>query len=313
VRSLSERLGWGQFARPAPAGLAREAPPHKVMLRGEQAARASLRWRFGLDRPAPRKLEVALTVAVLVGAALLGAERGGCLDGFEAECGAVGDFLARRVGLGVEVVTVSGATHMSEPRILAIAGIDSTSSVPFFNVADARARLEADPLIKQASVRKLYPNQIVIDIVERTPFAVWQKDGEVYAIAADGAPIDEVRDGRYVDLPFVVGEGANARAPEFVALLDAMDELKPRVEAGVLVGERRWNLRLKSGIDVKLPETDPQAAIATLLRLERQSRILERAILAIDLRVKDRAFLRLTQEAATAWADDHAARKGAQP
>jgi cell division protein FtsQ len=92
-----------------------------------------------------------------------------------------------------------------------------------------------------------------------------------------------------------------------------MDELKPRVEAGVLIGERRWNLRLKSGIDVKLPETNPQAAIATLLRLERESRILERAILAIDLRVEGRAFLRLTQEAATAWADDHAARKGAQP
>jgi cell division protein FtsQ len=311
VRSLSERLGW--IARPALAGAALETPPHMVTLRGEQSAQTSLRGSLGLDRPAPRKLEVALTVAVLLGAALFGAQRGGRLDGFEAQCGAVGDFLARKVGLGVEVVTVSGATHMSEPRILAIAGIDSTSSVPFFNVADGRARLEADPLIKQASVRKLYPNQIVIDIVERTPFAVWQKDGEVYAIAADGAPIDEVRDGRYVDLPFVVGEGANARAPEFVALLDAMDELKPRVEAGVLVGQRRWNLRLKSGIDVKLPETDPQAAIATLLRLERQSRILERAILAIDLRVKGRAFLRLTQEAATAWADDHAARKGAQP
>ena len=146
------------------------------------------------------------------------------------------------MGLGVEVVTVSGATHVSEARILTIAGIDSTSSLPFFDVAEARARLEADPLVKQASVRKLYPNQIAIDIVERTPFGVWQKDGDVRAIAADGAPIDEVRDGRYADLPFVVGEGANERVSEFVALLEAMDELKPRVEAGVLVGQRRWNL-----------------------------------------------------------------------
>jgi cell division protein FtsQ len=313
VRRLSERLGWGHFAQPALVGAAVGAPPYKVMLRGEQSARAPLRWRLGLDRPAPRKLEVALTVAVLLGAALLGALRGGHLDGFEARCAGLGDFLARKVGLGVEVVTVAGATHMSEPRILAIARIDSTSALPFFNVADARARLEADPQVKQASVRKLYPSQIVIDIVERTPFAVWQKDGEVHAIAADGAPIDEARDGRYVDLPFVVGDGANARAAEFVALLDAMDELKPRVDAGVLVGERRWNLRLKSGVDVKLPETDPQDAIATLLRLERQSRVLERDILAIDLRVKGRAFVRLTQEAATAWADDHAPRKAAEP
>jgi cell division protein FtsQ len=305
-------LGWGQ-ARPGLAGVALEAPPHRVVLRGERSARASLRWRIRLDRPAPRKLEIALTVAVLLGAGLLGAERGGQLDAVTAQYGGVGDWIACTLRLGVRMVTVSGATHMSERKILAIAGVDDKKSLPFFDAAQARARLEADPLIKQASVRKLYPNQIVIEIVERTPYAVWQKDGDVRAIAADGAPIDEVNDGRYADLPFVVGEGANGRVREFVALLDAMDELKPRVEAGVLVDQRRWNLRLKSGIDIKLPESDPEAAIAELLILQRQSRILEKDVLALDFRVPGRVFARLSEEAAAAWADGHAAKKGAQP
>ena len=211
------------------------------------------------------------------------------------------------------MVTVSGTTHISEPRILAIAGIDASRSLPFFDVTQAKARLEANPLVKQASVRKLYPNQIVIDIVERTPYAVWQKDGEVSAIAADGAPIDQVDDDRYAGLPFVVGEGANGRVREYVALLDAMDELKPRVEAGVLVGQRRWNLRLKSGVDIKLPENNPQAAIAELLKLERQSRILEKDMLELDFRVPGKVFVRLTEDAAAAWAEGHAAKKGAQP
>jgi cell division protein FtsQ len=92
-----------------------------------------------------------------------------------------------------------------------------------------------------------------------------------------------------------------------------MDELKPRVEAGVLVGQRRWNLRLKSGLDVKLPEEDPQAAIAELLTLERQSRILEKDAMAVDFRVRGRVFVRLTQGAAAAWAEAHTAKKGAQP
>ena len=312
MRLLSAMLGWGQ-ARPGLAGVALEAPPHRVVLRGERSARASLRWRIRLDRPAPRKLEIALTVAVLLGAGLLGAERGGQLDAVTAQYGGVGDWIACTLRLGVRMVTVSGATHMSERKILAIAGVDDKKSLPFFDVAQARARLEADPLIKQASVRKLYPNQIVIEIVERTPYAVWQKDGDVRAIAADGAPIDEVNDGRYADLPFVVGEGANGRVREFVALLDAMDELKPRVEAGVLVDQRRWNLRLKSGIDIKLPESDPEAAIAELLILQRQSRILEKDVLALDFRVPGRVFARLSEEAAGAWADGHAAKKGAQP
>jgi len=210
-------------------------------------------------------------------------------------------------------VKISGYTDLRESDVLALAGITPTVSLPFFDVAAARAALEAAPLISRASVRKLYPNQIVIEIVERTPYAVWQKDGDVHAIAADGAPIDEVNDGRYADLPFVVGEGANGRVREFVALLDAMDELKPRVEAGVLIDQRRWNLRLKSGIDIKLPESDPEAAIAELLTLQRQSRILEKDVLALDFRVPGRVFARLSEEAAAAWADGHAAKKGAQP
>ena len=311
MRSVSVRLGWGQ-ARARLAGVGFDAPPHRVLLRGERSARAAAPWRIRLDRPAPRKFEIALTLAVLLAAALLGAERGGQLDAVTAQYGGVDDWAARTLGLGIGVVTVSGATHMSERKILEIAGVDGKKSLLFFDVAQARARLEADPLIKQASVRKLYPNHIVIEIVERTPYAVWQKDGDVRAIGADGAPIAEVDDGRYADLPFVVGEGANERVREFVRLLSAMDELRPRVEAGVLVDQRRWNLRLKSGLDVKLPESDPEAAIGELVALQRKSRILEKDALALDFRIPGRVFVRLSEEAAAAWAESHTAKKGAQ-
>lgn len=306
------RLAFGGNASATPA-LADAGPP-KILLSGERAARGSFRLRLPLDRAPPLAFEVALTLMVLAGAAGYGAIRGGQFQNFVAEHGSVEDAAARALGFGVDIVTVSGATHMSEPRILAIAGVSAKDSLPFFDVAAARARLEADPLVKQARVRKLYPNQIVIDIVERTPYAVWQKDGQVKAIATDGAPIDDMHDSRYAGLPFVAGDGANERAREFTALLDSMEELKPRVEAGVLIGERRWNLRLKNGIDVKLPEVDPKTAIAALLKLQREQRILDRDVLALDFRAPDRLFVRLTQESAAAWAEAHAPKKkDAQP
>ncbi len=311
MRSLSHALDWRTAATPAFAG-APAAAPRTVLLRGERSNRG-LRFRLPLDRPPSIALDIAFTVAVLFGASALGASRGGELEAFVAANGSLRDLAARALGFGVDIVTVSGATHMNESRILSIAGINAKNSLPFFDVAAARARLEADPLVKQASVRKLYPNQIVVEIVERTPYAVWQKDGEVHAIAADGAPIDEVRDRRYIDLPFVVGDGANTRASEFTTLLGAMEEVRPRVEAGILVGQRSWDLKLKSGVDVKLPEVDPKAAIATLLRLQRQSRILDRDVLTIDLRTPGRVFVRLSQEAAAEWAGAHAPKKGAQP
>jgi cell division protein FtsQ len=303
VRSL--RLAYGGAAAPALT----DAASRKVLLRGERVTRGPLSLRLPLNRPPPLLLEIGLTVMVLAAAAGYGAFRGGQFDAFVARHGGVADVAARALGFGIDVVTVSGAAHMSEESVLSIAGISSRSSLPFFDVGAARSRLEADPLVADASVRKLYPNRIVIDIVERTPYALWQKDGEIKAIAADGAPIDDVRDGRFAGLPFVVGEGANERASEFSGLLDALEELRTRVEAGVLIGGRRWNLRLKNGVDVKLPETDPKGAVVRLLALERANRILERDVLALDLRAPDRVFVRLTQESAAAWADAHAPKK----
>ena len=140
---------------------------------------------------------------------------------------------------------------------------------------------------------------------------MWQKDGQVHAIAADGALIDDVRDGRYVDLPFVVGEGANERVREFIALLDALGELRPRVDAGVLVGQRRWNLKMKSGVDVKLPGDRSARRRSRPCCASSASRAFSNATCWRSTCAPRAAmFVRLTEEAAAAWADAACAEEG---
>ena len=70
---------------------------------------------------------------------------------------------------------------------------------------------------------------------------------------------------------------------------------------------------MKSGLDVKLPETDPAAAVTTLLGLQRESRILDKDLLWIDLRTPGRAFARLGADAAEARAEANRPKKGATP
>jgi cell division protein FtsQ len=299
---LSDTLGFLSAPQPAFA-LARPADfSPRVLLRGERTARGLTRWRRWLDRPAPRGLGLVLSAGLLFGALMFGATLGGQYQAFVATQGRLSDILARTLGFGIDVVTISGQAQLSEPEILSLAGINPRESLPFFDVAQARKNLEALPLIKQASVRKLYPDRIVIDIVERTPVALWQKDGDVHMIAADGAVIGDMRGDRFASLPFVVGDGANQRLGEFTALLDASAELRPKIVAGVLIGERHWNLKMKSGLEVKLPESNPLAAMATLVSLQRQSRILDRDLLTLDLRVAGKVFARLSEEAAAARA-----------
>ncbi len=248
---------------------------------------------------------VSMTFAAF---ALAGFVASGRYDAFVAEQGRPLDIAARVLGFGVERVTISGISRMYEREVLAAAGIDWRTSVPFLDVADVREKLLRVPLIAQASVRKIYPNEIAITQVEREPAALWQKNGELSVIAADGTVIDAMRDDRYASLPLVVGEDANTKLPEYLALIASAGPLAERIKAGTYVSGRRWTLKL-DGVDVRLPETDPAAALARLVKYEREAGLLEKDIIAVDLRMPDRLVVRLTEEAAAARAEAQKAKK----
>jgi len=101
----------------------------------------------------------------------------------------------------------------------------------------------------------------------------------------------------------VVGHGAETRAKDFLALLSRYPEVKAATQAVVLVGERRWNLRLKDGLDVRLPEHDVGHALAALSRLDSEDRLFSRDIVAIDMRLPDRLSVQLSDDAAKARED----------
>ncbi|WP_267355936.1 MULTISPECIES: cell division protein FtsQ/DivIB [unclassified Methylobacterium] len=248
---------------------------------------------------------VSMTFAAF---ALAGFVASGRYDSFVAEQGRPLDIAARVLGFGVERVTISGISRMYDREVLAAAGIDWRSSVPFLDVGAVREKLLRVPLIAQASVRKIYPNEIAIMQVEREPAALWQKNGELSVIAADGTVIDAMRDDRYASLPLVVGEEANTKLPEYLALVAAAGPLADRIKAGTYVSGRRWTLKL-DGVDVRLPEVDPAAALARLVRFEREAGLLEKDIIAVDLRMSDRVVVRLTEEAAATRAEAQKAKK----
>jgi cell division protein FtsQ len=60
---------------------------------------------------------------------------------------------------------------------------------------------------------------------------------------------------------------------------------------------------MDNGMDVRLPEQGAADALARLVKLEREQKILEKDVLAIDLRMADRVVVRLTEEAALARAE----------
>jgi cell division protein FtsQ len=184
--------------------------------------------------------------------------------------------------------------------VLTTAGVTGRASLLFLDADTARERLMANPWIADAAVLKLYPDRLQITITERQAFALWQEDGRVSVIAADGTVLEPFVEDRYLGLPLVVGRGAEQQAKDFLAIVARYPDIGAVLHASVLIAQRRWNLRLNNGIDVRLPEGNVAQALDRLVTLDREKKLLSRDIVAVDLRLPDRVSVRLSDAATQA-------------
>lgn len=199
---------------------------------------------------------------------------------------------AVNVGFGVNEVTLRGAHNVTHAAVLEALGPILGDSILHLDLADARRRLEDIGWVRSASVSRLLPGTIHVSVKERLPAAVWQIDQSLNLIDANGALIRPVSAYEYSNLPMIVGGGAPAAAGEILSALASEAELQPLIYAIVRVGDRRWNLRLRNGIDIKLPETDFQDAVKALSLLQSSQRTLDQNLEYIDLTDSERVIIK---------------------
>jgi cell division protein FtsQ len=271
-------------ARPTPL-IEREPPPRLIAL---------------IERHVPRRAGLAATLMLLLASAGFGIVRGGHLDELSTALGDSRNALANSAGFRITSVTINGRKQLSQDEVLASGGVNGRSSLLFLDASAVRERLKANPWISDATVQKLYPGALQINIVERTAFALWQESGRLSVIADDGAVLEPYVTRRFLSLPLVVGKGAETRARDFLALLAQYPQVQGATKAVVFVGQRRWNLRLKDGLDVRLPESDVGKALAELSRLDKEDHLFSRDIVAVDMRLPDRLTVQLSDDAAKA-------------
>ena len=256
-----------------------------------------------VERYLPNRAGVAATALILIGSTGLGVVKGGHVDELTQALSDTRNALANSAGFRITTVAMNGRKQLSQDEVLAIGGVNGRSSLLFLDAEAVRDRLKANPWIADATVLKLYPGQLQINIVERSAFALWQQDGHLSVIADDGAVLEPYVSRRFVTLPLVVGTGAATRARDFLALLDRYPQVRSATKAAIFVGERRWNLRLKDGLDIRLPENDVGNALAELSKLDQEDKLFSRDIVAIDMRLSDRLVVQLSDDAAKARDD----------
>ena len=197
------------------------------------------------------------------------------------------------VGFVVEQVDVMGEGRLNEADIRAAVNIYEGQYFFGVDLDVARARTESLPWVDRAVVRRLWPNRVVVQVVETTPYALWQHEGELHLLSDAGKAIVRVADAPSVPqgLRTFVGADAATHAKAIEALVQDYPRIWSRTESLVRFPSGRWDLHLTNETVVRLPVEQTDAALRRLYAIDRETFILSREVGAIDLRLADRLTL----------------------
>ena len=188
------------------------------------------------------------------------------------------------VGFGIDGIEISGQTLTADRDIITLLTVGTGNSTLTFDAQKAQARLEWLRAVKSATVRKVYPNKVIVSIVEKVPVARWRIGDTTWLIDETGKKIG-TDIASYTELPLVIGEGAADDAVVMVRTLDRHPGLKNDLAALSRIGDRRWDLIYRSGLRVQLPESGVAQALDRLEMYQADYQLLERDVTLIDLRV----------------------------
>jgi len=201
--------------------------------------------------------------------------------------------VSRRVGFEVETVRIEGINKLSVPYLAQHLGVDVGDPIFRHSIKEIQANLKALPEIRSARVERRLPDTLFIEIVERTVSAIWQHQGEYKLIDWDGTVLaNQQRDAamRYI---VMTGDDVPTHAQAFLDMLETTPELKDQVESAMRIGDRRWDVKMRSGLVIKLPEKQAEKAWLAFSKLNLQQQLLGRPIQSIDMRIEDRLFLKM--------------------
>jgi cell division protein FtsQ len=157
----------------------------------------------------------------------------------------------------LRTLEVAGQAHLASGEVARLAGLDKDTSVLWLDTAEAEARIEANPWVGSATVRRDLPGTVTILVVERLPVgAVAVAEGGGWlVVSGDGTVLEQIStDPRLPLIATDQGFPVGARPPSLsapAAALRAMGEpLRSRVSSLRMRDSDHLVIRLTDGIRV---------------------------------------------------------------
>ena len=193
--------------------------------------------------------------------------------------------LGADAGLKLRHIQVRGRSQISKDTLLAALNLQMDAPIFSIHLQDLHNRVSQIGWVKNVIIERRLPGTIHIVLNERVPVALLQNNTDHQLIDATGAIIEGADPRDFTHLKVVAGENAATNAAPILAALKTEPELYSEVWALSFRSERRWDVYLKNGMEIRLPESDPISAWSRLAIIDRKKAIIKRDLAVIDLRI----------------------------
>lgn len=196
----------------------------------------------------------------------------------------------------LSALSIQGSSDSLNAEIREILGLNFPISSFDLDLADLRNRVLSLPPVETAEVRLEGGSILHVKVKEKVPALLLKDDTGIHVLNKNGDYIRPLLSTEYGSkLPVITGEDAQKAAAEAFILFSALYDKLDEVRGLVLVGGRRWNIVLKSGQVIMLPEKKSEQAVQKILILDKAEKILSRDIAVFDFRLPYRITLRFPE------------------
>ncbi len=105
---------------------------------------------------------------------------------------------------GADAVILRGNHYVQPADVANALGAGVQPNIFRISLADVHSEIEAIPWVRSASLRRVFPNHLLVEITERKPVAYVNLQGVLKLVDADGVILDKPSQGSF-DFPVITG------------------------------------------------------------------------------------------------------------
>ena len=199
---------------------------------------------------------------------------------------------SNKYNYNLKKIEVTGLTNLNKDEILIFFNKFKNSSIFLVPVKEISNEIKKNKWIKEVNIRNDYKNTLKVNIKEETPIGIYENNNQKILFSKNLVILEILgKNHDYKNLISFYGENSIINSKYLISKID--QDIKKMIQSAIFIENRRWNIRLKNKITLKLPEKNLKEAINNYKKIySNLSNKDLKDIEIIDLRIPNQAIIK---------------------